>query len=175
MVDPQIHTRIEAKAAGLKHYFPGTTCQTGHMAARYTSTGQCVECKRLQYQSPERKSAKSEHSKKFRNSEKGRHYRLLENARRRAKKKNLEISISLADITIPKVCPLLGIEIKLGGDGLFNMNSPSLDRKDNSRGYVKGNVAVISLKANKLKSDLSIEELRHLARALATYVGEGNT
>ena len=139
------------------------------MAQRYTSTAQCVECKRVQYKSAGGKARKAAHAKKFRNSEKGRHYRLLENAKRRAKKKNLEFSIALDDFEIPKRCPLLGIPLQLGGDGLFNMNSPSLDRIDNSRGYVKGNVAVISLKANKIKSDLSIDKLRFLGNALMLY------
>lgn len=168
-----LRTRAEAKAAGLKRYCSGAKCHKGHLAERYTSTAQCVECKRVQYEYLGGNSRKAEHAKRFRDSEKGRHYRLLENARRRAKKHNLEISITMDDYEIPKRCPLLKIQIQLGGDSHFNMNSPSLDRIDNSRGYVKGNVAVISLKANKIKSNLSIEELRSLAQSLIPYVAAG--
>ena len=174
MIESPILTRAEAKAADLMHYYSGRACNVGHIAERYTSTAQCVECMRIQYKSPDGKSRKAVHAKKFRDSERGRHYRLLENAKRRAKKKNLEFSITLDDFEIPKLCPLLGSQLQLGGDGLFNMNSPSLDRIDNSRGYVKGNVAVISLKANKIKSDLSIDELRFLARAILLYVEQEN-
>lgn len=172
MTEPTTCTRADARASGQKHYYSGEPCHAGHLAERYTSTAQCVECKRIQYQSSGGKSRKAAHAKKYRESEKGRHYRLFENAKRRAKKKNLEFSITLDDILIPKFCPLIGIEIQLGGDGLFNMNSPSLDRIDNSQGYVKGNVAVISLKANKIKSDLSILELQFLAQSLLRYVGQ---
>lgn len=150
-------TRTEAKQIGLKRYYSGKKCRVGHYSERYTSTAQCIECKR-----------------RFKDSEQGQRYRLLEKAKRRARKKGLEFSITLGDITIPARCPLLGVEIQLGGDGLFNMNSPSLDRIDNSKGYVKGNVAVISLKANKLKSDLSVRELQSLASALASYISQSD-
>ena len=153
---------------------PASFATFGHGSERYTSTAQCVECKKKQYKSQDGKARKASHQKKFRDSEGGRRYRLLENARRRAKKKGLKCSITLDDITVPSVCPLLGIKIHLGGDGIYNMNSPSLDRIDNAKGYVKGNVAVISLKANKLKSDLSLEELRTLSVALAKYIAQIN-
>ena len=45
--------------------------------------------------------------------------------------------------------------------------SPSLDRIDNSKGYIKGNVAVISNKANKYKSDMTIENIEKLASYVA--------
>lgn len=47
-------------------------------------------------------------------------------------------------------------------------NSPSLDRIRNELGYVRGNVIVISNRANRLKSDASIEELRDIASFYAT-------
>lgn len=40
--------------------------------------------------------------------------------------------------------------------------SPTLDRIVPSRGYVVGNVAVISMRANRLKSDASVAELQAL-------------
>lgn len=42
-------------------------------------------------------------------------------------------------------------------------NSPSLDRLVPSIGYVRGNVAVVSWKANRAKNNLTARELRHLA------------
>jgi hypothetical protein len=44
-------------------------------------------------------------------------------------------------------------------DGKFSHSSYSLDRIDSDKGYVKGNVQVISYRANMLKSNASIEEL----------------
>lgn len=37
-------TRDQAKAAGVRHFFTGVACKRGHLARRYTSTGQCAEC-----------------------------------------------------------------------------------------------------------------------------------
>lgn len=59
----------------------------------------------------------------------------------------------------PLTCPVLGIQIdyfKKGKGG--SNNSPSIDRMNPSLGYVKGNVRIISQKANRLKQDASVEE-----------------
>lgn len=55
-------------------------------------------------------------------------------------------------------CPILGIEFEWGQKSGRN-NSPSLDRKDPTKGYIKGNVAFISNRANRIKSDATKEEL----------------
>lgn len=80
-------------------------------------------------------------------------------AKCRAKKRNLEFSISIGDIIIPKKCPVLGIPIVLNSDGSTVSGSPTLDRIDNSKGYVKGNVCVISHRANSIKRDSTYKEL----------------
>jgi hypothetical protein len=78
-------------------------------------------------------------------------------------------SISPQDIHIPEICPVLGIPI-VSSVGDASHNSPSLDRIDSSKGYVIGNVQVISQRANSLKSDATVEELElvvaHLRKAL---------
>ena len=61
---------------------------------------------------------------------------------------------------IPKYCPVLGIEIKSNTTNAPLDSSPSLDRIDSSKGYIKGNVRIISNRANRIKSDATIEELR---------------
>jgi len=75
--------------------------------------------------------------------------RLLNAAKSRAKTKGRDFSIELEDIRIPAVCPVLGIE----------MTSPSVDRIDSSKGYVKGNVRVISKRANQLKNNATVKEM----------------
>jgi 5-methylcytosine-specific restriction endonuclease McrA len=42
--DGPIVTRAEAKAAGLKRYFPGKPCRNGHLCERYASNQQCIVC-----------------------------------------------------------------------------------------------------------------------------------
>jgi len=86
---------------------------------------------------------------------------ILKNAKYRARTRILKFNISLEDITIPEICPVLGIKIeqsKVSGEAC--PNSPSLDRIDSTKGYVKGNVRVISHRANALKSDATVEELQ---------------
>ncbi|WP_441233869.1 hypothetical protein [Bradyrhizobium sp. 930_D9_N1_4] len=85
--------------------------------------------------------------------------RLVYSARQRARKSSIEFSISLVDFEIPKVCPLRGVPFKVG-IGQHTDDSPTLDRKDPRLGYIKGNVWVISHKANRLKGDFTPNELR---------------
>jgi len=86
---------------------------------------------------------------------------MLTAAKLRAKKKGLKFDITRDDIVISDLCPVLGIPM-FPGEGKICYNSPSLDRKDNSKGYIKGNVHVISMRANILKRDGTIEELEKI-------------
>ena len=84
---------------------------------------------------------------------------LIKSAKKRANKKNIEFDLQTADIFIPKFCPILGIPI-IKGDKVFTDYSPSIDRIDNTKGYIVSNVRVISRRANTLKNDASFEEYR---------------
>ncbi len=86
--------------------------------------------------------------------------------RERARKSGLEFNISVDDIVVPTHCPILGIELTHSlGRGQLQTNS-SVDRIDPTKGYVKGNIQVISRKANTMKSNATNEELK----AFATWV-----
>ena len=92
---------------------------------------------------------------------------LLKTARHRALKRGTEFNIDLSDIVIPAVCPILGIPIVISdgtGKPGGKMNSPSLDRIDNEKGYVKGNVQVISHMANSMKFTANKEQLLAFAK-----------
>ena len=71
--------------------------------------------------------------------------------------------LDIDDIGIPINCPVLGIPLAFNR-GKVQDNSISFDRIDSSRGYTKGNVVVISYRANKLKSDATLTELQKLAQ-----------
>jgi hypothetical protein len=86
---------------------------------------------------------------------------LWERARRRARQAGVQFTIKPGDIAVPSVCPALGIRITIGKER--SSGSPSLDRIIPTRGYVRGNVRVISDKANRLKSNLTPAELRKRA------------
>src|SRR5208283_2776809 len=105
-----------------------------------------------------------EKDRKYRNDHPERY--MLTEAKRRAKKYGLDFNLELEDIVIPEVCPALGIPLFSGGlsEGkrMQGPNSPSLDRVDSSKGYVKDNVRVISWRANKIKSNATADELEKI-------------
>ena len=94
--------------------------------------------------------------------------RLRGGAYRRANIKGLEFDLpSYKDLPkCPKRCPILNIPLKVGklkdSNGGGTDNSPSLDRIDNNKGYVKGNLQIISRKANQMKSNANFEEIEML-------------
>ncbi len=92
--------------------------------------------------------------------------RMLTAAMNRVKKKGLEINIDISDIIIPEYCPILGVKliVKRGQGCGPHDASPSLDRIDSSKGYIKGNVQVISTRANLLKNNATVEELKSIIR-----------
>lgn len=80
-------------------------------------------------------------------------------------KEHIPFNLTVSDIIIPDCCPILGIKLEFGrSDGeKWRDNSPSIDRIIPSLGYVKGNVLVISYRANRIKNDATIEELIRIA------------
>lgn len=86
-------------------------------------------------------------------------------AKRRAKTKDIDFSITKEDIVIPTVCPILGLKLQENKD-YCKYNSYSLDRINPTKGYVKGNVQVISQRANQLKNDATASELRLILKFL---------
>jgi hypothetical protein len=83
---------------------------------------------------------------------------MLNNSKQRAKNSNLEHNLLLEDIVIPDYCPVLGIKLETG-DRKNHYNAPSIDRVDNSKGYTKDNIIIMSTKANMLKKDATLDEL----------------
>jgi hypothetical protein len=83
---------------------------------------------------------------------------LLNSAKERAEKYQVPFGLTEEDIVIPTHCPVLGLALKRG-DPHDKHASPSLDRIRLELGYVRGNVRVISWRANLLKNDATLEEL----------------
>ena len=95
--------------------------------------------------------------------------RLLRNAQVRATKLNIACTITLDDIHIPELCPLLNIPLFTGTKEDYN-NSPSLDRVDNSLGYIPSNIRVISSLANTMKNSATKEQLITFASNITQYL-----
>lgn len=70
--------------------------------------------------------------------------------------------IEFGDLEWPTHCPILGIEIDYFSPFRVE-NSPSFDRINSSKGYEKGNVHILSWRANRIKNDGSAEEHRMIA------------
>lgn len=91
-----------------------------------------------------------------------------------AKKRGHEISIDFNDIlsiVTPK-CPVLGIDLdySLGGNkNKTRPESPSVDRIDNSKGYIKGNIVIVSSLVNRVKSSLSLQDLPVVISKILDY------
>lgn len=107
--------------------------------------------------------AKKAYASTFSSTE-ARLHRMVVEAKSRASARGIAFDITPSDIQWNDVCPVLGIPITYqrgkgkGGDA----NSPSLDKIDNDKGYVKGNVRVISNRANKLKNNMTRQEAQLL-------------
>lgn len=100
---------------------------------------------------------------------------MLRNARARARRFGVPFNLSASDLVIPKNCPVLGIPLQANrgsgrprGGGSRTDCSPSLDRIIPAKGYVKGNVMVISWKANRLKNDATADDLLRIGIFLKT-------
>lgn len=108
--------------------------------------------------------------------EKSCEYKLVSAAKQRAKARGLPFDISERDIHIPEKCPALGIPLKRG-TGLNSClpTSPSLDQITPGVGYVKGNVRVISHKANRIKSNATLVESLQVALYMARCAEEKAT
>ena len=87
-------------------------------------------------------------------------YYMWARAKRRARDCGVPFDITVEDICIPAMCPALGIPIERSNvRGTSLRNSPSLDRIVPALGYVKGNVIVVSHKANSIKNDATPNEV----------------
>ena len=166
-------------------------CKYGHTTGRWAPSangkiGRCKECARISGRAfnakyPEKMKAhnvkrRADGAKLERDRTKCREYMrkrnhddpryfLLSGAKCRAKRDNAPCNITVDDIVVPARCPVLLIPI-VRGEGKPVAGSPSLDKLIPELGYVRGNIAVISHKANSMKQAGTPEELQ----AVANYV-----
>jgi hypothetical protein len=91
-------------------------------------------------------------------------WKMHQRAKIRAKERGHDFDLEVCDIVIPDTCPVLGIPLKQnsGRSGAYK-DSYSLDRIDNSKGYTKDNIQVLSQLANAMKGAASVQELQQFA------------
>jgi len=84
------------------------------------------------------------------------------NKKANAQRINRTWDIDFGDLDFPTHCPILGIELDYFAEQTQE-NSPSFDCLDPSKGYVVGNVFIISWRANRIKNDGTAQEHRAIA------------
>ena len=87
--------------------------------------------------------------------------RIWSSAKKRARVLQIPFNLTKEDILIPERCPILDIYL-VTNDNHAGDSSPSIDRINPALGYVKGNIVIISHKANTMKSNATIEEIEKL-------------
>jgi len=102
---------------------------------------------------------------------------MMASIRGRAKDRGIECTIQESDIVIPETCPYLGIKLLAqtsqgNGKGKTLPNSASVDRIDPTKGYVQGNIQVISHLANRMKSNATLDQLLEFSKNVIRIYGE---
>ena len=101
------------------------------------------------------------------------HILMFRRAKKRAEEQGLAFDLTPEDTMIPEFCPVLGIRLECDATRRLSHNrtSPALDRIIPEKGYVKGNVRVISNRANHLKNNGTLEEFRAIVAYLERESG----
>lgn len=125
-----------------------------------------IDSKLISARNLKRRTIKSE--KRIKN---GLAWSLWRSVKRNATYRNLTFSVRPEDIIIPDYCPVLNIPLIKDVEYLKKNNKitqltvfnyPSVDRLDPTKGYDKNNINVISWRANNLKRDASLQEVKML-------------
>lgn len=77
-------------------------------------------------------------------------------------KSRVELAVYLKQIA-PKKCPVFNLPMTTGVKTMHRL-SPSVDKIIPEKGYVKGNIQIISYQANKMKTDATRKELKQFAK-----------
>ena len=92
-------------------------------------------------------------------------------SKHRAAAKNIPFNITVEDIIIPEYCPILNIKLdRSTGRSKNDSCTPSLDKIIPEKGYVKGNVQVISMLANTMKNHATKEQLLTFSKNIESYL-----
>lgn len=176
--------RRDALLFGSNRYFTGAACKNGHITFRYASSGSCFDCI---VANDIRSNRVTRPAWDIRRNGNGRPSKMHDavwrwsrvaagNARAKVKSSGITFNILptyIYDLCVTH-CPVLGMELIYGNRYKQVDNSASLDRIVPNIGYIEGNVHVISLKANRIKNDATLEEFEAIYRWRMTSVdGQG--
>lgn len=89
------------------------------------------------------------------------------------KTNKIPFNLTFFDIIWPTHCPILGLKLDYESlEGKRTDNSPSFDKIIPEKGYVKGNVQIISWRANRIKNDGTAEEHQKIADFLKSVLSK---
>ena len=169
--------RLIAKAQGLTRYI-GMPCIHGHDGERFVHNNGCVQCKKLAKKKTciQAKRGRPRKNELFIGPPRLKRVTFKPETEidrwivrsKGNKKAKLRKGLSIADYKALVVthCPLLGVELnytKYSGNTAPN-NYATLDKIDPDKGYVLGNVQIVSFRANTLKNSATLEELKLIVK-----------
>jgi len=174
--------RLIAIANGLKRY-QGRPCIHGHIGIRYVRTRDCVDCRnakesrraRTKRQLAGKKVGRPrKHPELFGPPKPQKSYFvpvtetdhwILRSKRGNKRRQRTELSVDYYKSLIVENCPLLDVKLTYGNFvGRMPDNYATLDKIDPNGGYVEGNVQIVSFRANTLKSNATLEELKMIVK-----------
>lgn len=84
---------------------------------------------------------------------------MIKQIKARAKVRGIEFDLTIEDLReLPESCPVFGFPLDYTRTKA-GFNSPTVDRIDNSKGYISGNIIIVSRKANTMKSDGTVSDM----------------
>lgn len=95
---------------------------------------------------------------------------IWDRAKQSAQQRGLEFNLDVEDIIIPEYCPLLNIKLTFKFTSETRDSYYSIDRIDSTKGYIKENIQILSLKANTMKNSATREELLTFAKNILTHL-----
>lgn len=183
-------SRITAHNLGYTKYFTNRPCKYGHVSYRYVASGLCAACASAKAKQAWANGIKQEFkdrpaiNKKWNSSEKAKTAKIrwknknpkrawavyaTGGAKMRAALKRLDFDLTsdYVESITPDRCPIFDEPFLFVGNKVMQPFSASLDRLDPTKGYVQGNVVVISMKANSIKNAYGSAEIGAVATWLS--------
>lgn len=184
-----LRNRIAAKNAGDTKYFTNKPCHKGHITYRYVASGMCAMCasgnakKNWAVGKRQNSAGRSAVNKRWNDSGKAREakHKWRENNPKRAwavyvtggaktraalKQVPFDLTSDYVESITTDVCPVFGTPFTFIGNKKIGTDSASLDRLNPAAGYVIGNVVVVSVKANMIKSAYGSADIAKVAEWL---------
>jgi hypothetical protein len=146
-------TRKTAQNLGEKYYLTGKKCPQGHVSKRYSHNGVCYDCV---MESNKRWYDKNKTDIEWRKKH------LFKSLKNRAIANNIPFNLEYVDVEWPEKCPVFGVVLQYNTVDKPQNDSASFDKVIPKLGYIKGNVRIISQRANWLKQDSTIEQLENI-------------